>query len=124
MLSKVASQPTLTPAFQLDQVPAGLRKEIGSHLDYQGLEHKQIPLSTKRGPHLAPTTDMGRHHEFIEHELMNRESKKIGLNDSFKNESFEKRQIINSLNDPLKHRQWIKNRNNFNVITGGFQKRI
>ena len=120
MLNKVASQPTLAPPNQLDHVPAGLRKEIGTKLDYTGLENQQIPLSTRRGPHLAPTTDMGRHHEIVEHELRNRESQKIGLNDSLGELQYEKKQITNSLNDPLKHRQWIKQRNNFNVITGGY----
>lgn len=81
-----------------------MRKEIGTKLDYQGLENKQISLSTKRGPHLAPTTDMGRHHDIIEHELKNRESKKIGLNDSLNDLEFEKKRITDTLNDPLKHR--------------------
>lgn len=74
--------------------PAGLRKGFDTQkLNYDSLQQHESFLQSKRGPHLAPTTEMGRNHDLVEHELANRESKKIGLNDSLKDIDARKRQI-------------------------------
>jgi len=101
MLSKVSSVPQFQRADQIESFPAGIRKEVGTYKDYEGLDKNEVVLQTRRGPHLAPTTEMGRNHGTIELELANRESKKIGMNESLTDIEFEKKRIISHLNNPL-----------------------
>jgi hypothetical protein len=79
----------------------------------------------KRSLGLAPTTEMGKHHEIISHELENRESNKIGnQNPGQMGASNLSNSISQSVNDPHAHRAWMKQKKVFNVLTGGFQKRL
>ena len=68
---------------------------------------------------MAPTTDQGRNHEFIDHNIQNRESLKYGNKNNNMGSAYDS--IMPRLNDVNYHRVSQRAKNNFNVLTGTYK---
>eukprot|EP00347_Sterkiella_histriomuscorum_P009885 403339501 len=97
-----------------------IQKKIPGQDRYQTIQNHALNDMEKSYKYLsmAPTTDQGRGHEFIDHNIQNRESLKIGN----KNSGVSYEDLMPKLNDINFHRSSQRAKNNFNVLTGTYKK--